>query len=266
MFAWLQGKSVQMEYLAQTVADQNNRRIDENDKDPSIKRISAPQYVTGERERPFPMNNLFKSAPVLSDRSKNIIHKKIMEENRSVKAGRELAKPYAYAVYAMLPKSYIENAKEPHENINDVHAHRYTMQQLFLPVAESKRFTREDAARAFHRNLLPADKRLPIPELVQYEKDRLGGKGLADSMGRLLKDTTAMEQNMAERIKAREERDAARVTKVESGRFQFRFQNFEVEDVGRDGRGKKGTGWRYGVPLYDRQRGHTREVPEKVGI
>ena len=74
------------------------------------------------------------------------------------------------------------------------------------------------------------------------------------------------QHNFEARRKRKAEMQAAKLTKVESHRFEFRFQSFQVEDVGKHGRSRKGTGWRYGVPLYDRQRGHSREVPDKVGL
>ena len=36
-----------------------------------------------------------------------------------------------------------------------------------------------------------------------------------------------------------------------------------VDDAGKDGRSRKGTGWRYGVPFYDRRRGEVK-IPTKV--
>jgi hypothetical protein len=54
-----------------------------------------------------------------------------------------------------------------------------------------------------------------------------------------------------------------KTTRVDSSRFQFRFQEINVDDVGRDGRSRKGTGYRYGVPFYDRRRGEVK-IPTKV--
>ncbi|KAJ3474629.1 hypothetical protein NLG97_g9757 [Lecanicillium saksenae] len=49
--------------------------------------------------------------------------------------GKQLATPYAKAVQGMLPKwGFIPGEKNrPFEPVNDIHVHRYTMQQLFVP-------------------------------------------------------------------------------------------------------------------------------------
>ena len=66
--------------------------------------------------------------------------------------GKQLATPYAKAVMKMLPKTHYNEGEEniPHEPINEIHVHNLTLQQLFTPVSESRHFTREDAAKAFH--------------------------------------------------------------------------------------------------------------------
>ena len=80
----------------------------------------------------------------------------------------------------MLPQTpYVRQGKGerpvPHEPITDLPVHPATRQQLFIPVSESRNFTREDAARAFDDTLLTADKRIPHPELVIVERERLAG-------------------------------------------------------------------------------------------
>lgn len=175
---------------------------------------------------------------------------------------------YAGAVLSVLPTHNLPN-NIPFESVSDVPVHRYTMQQLYWPVAESKHFTRVDAAKAFNRDLLPADKRVPIPEWVNYAKDKLKNEGKEPPeviLNRFRDAVVKHERAMEARRRAKAQKEATRITKVESDRFQFRFQTFQVEDVGKDGRSKKGTGWRYGVPLYDRQKGHSLEVPARVGL
>jgi hypothetical protein len=86
-----------------------------------------------------------------------------------------LAKPYNDAVLAMLPTTPLRSgaagaASAPHESINDLPVHPATRQQLFYPTSESRQFTREDAAKAFSSKLLPAEKRIPHPQLVQLER------------------------------------------------------------------------------------------------
>ncbi len=63
--------------------------------------------------------------------------------------------------------------------------------------------------------------------------------------------------------KAREERDVTVVTKP-GGRWEFRFREIRVDDVGKDGRGEKGVGWRYGIPHEDRKKGQVK-IPTRVG-
>ena len=88
-----------------------------------------------------------------------------------ISQGKTLAKPYSEAVLAMLPTTPFEAvAGTPHESINDLPVHSATRQQLFYPTSESRQFTREDAAKAFSSTLLPADKRIPHPQLVQLER------------------------------------------------------------------------------------------------
>ena len=67
------------------------------------------------------------------------------------------------------------------------------------------------------------------------------------------------------REKAKREREERAVTKVvpESGRWEFRFQDISVEDVGRTGRDRRGIGARYGFPHEDRKRGQIK-IPRSV--
>lgn len=68
-----------------------------------------------------------------------------------------------------------------------------------------------------------------------------------------------------EREKVRKEREERAVTKVipESGRWEFRFRDVSVEDVGRTGRDKRGVGARYGIPHEDRKRAQIK-IPRRV--
>ena len=90
--------------------------------------------------------------------------------------GKQLAKPYNDAVLAMLPQTpYRPNRPQVHESINDLPVHSYTRQQMFVSASESRAFTREDAAKAFHDNLLPADERIAHPELIQITRWEIEG-------------------------------------------------------------------------------------------
>lgn len=66
--------------------------------------------------------------------------------------GKPLALPYARAVHEMVPTTPLADKGErptPHESINDLPVHRLTDPQIFLPVPESRHFTRVDAGRVF---------------------------------------------------------------------------------------------------------------------
>lgn len=61
----------------------------------------------------------------------------------------------------------------------------------------------------------------------------------------------------------RKEKELREVTKAETGRSVFRFQDIKVEDVGLDGRSRKGVGARYGIPHQDRKIGQIK-IPTRV--
>lgn len=150
----------------------------------------------------------------------------------------------------------------PHESINDLPVHRATGTQIFLPTSESRRFTREDAAKAFHERLLPADKRVPHPELAEMHKDYKAGLSQEEREERQSeRDADAAIKKLVWEEKQRK-REAA-VKKVDTGRYEFQFTEISVDDAGKDGRGLKGVGWRYGHPHMDRTRGATK-IPARV--
>jgi len=150
----------------------------------------------------------------------------------------------------------------PHESINDLPVHAATGQQIFYPTSESRHFTREDAAKVFDDDLLPADKRVPHPELSLMHKDLMAGLTKEEIAGRQAeRDEKEMKERM--RITARKAKKEAAIKKVDTPRWQFRFTDVNVDDIGKDGRGSKGVGWRYGVPLMDRSRGHVK-IPTRV--
>jgi hypothetical protein len=149
-----------------------------------------------------------------------------------------------------------------HESINDLPVHAQTGQQIFHPTSESRQFTRADAARVFDEKLLPADDRIPHPELVLQHRELIDGKSAEERSE--LAELRAMK---AERKRQHEaDREAARnaqIKRVETPRWEFRFTEANVEDAGKTGRGYNGVGWRYGVPLYDRNRGLVK-IPQSV--
>ncbi|KAM0415911.1 hypothetical protein ACHAPT_013122 [Fusarium lateritium] len=253
----------------------------------------SPNYLGPYQDQPFPLNPLFRSQPVLDDTTRELIYEKVTRRGESLKAvsaemhidvrrvaavvrlkevekqwvadGKELATPYAKAVMKMLPKtSYREGEEnEKHEPINEIHVHNLTMQQLFHPVSESRHFTREDAAKAFHDKMLSADKRSPQPELIEMEREVFNGADREESLKKFQQATQAEEDKVAQKILEQREREESRTRKVKTDRYEFRFKEMNVDDVGRDGRSRRGTGWRYGAPFEDRKRGLVK-IPTSV--
>jgi hypothetical protein len=166
----------------------------------------------------------------------------------------------------MLPvwKLNEHTAGQPYEPINEIHMHPHTMQQIFWPTSESRHFTREDAAAAFHPKLLSADKRIPHPELVQMEKDILDGHPVWDASERFKQAAMESERAAAEKQAAKAEREEKMTTRVDTGRFEFRFKQYNSDNVGPKGKSRSAVGWRYGAPLDDRAKGHQIKIPTSV--
>ncbi|KAL8974676.1 MAG: hypothetical protein Q9197_001080 [Variospora fuerteventurae] len=244
---------------------------------------------------PFPMNRLFRSQPVLSEELRDEIHKMVQDgmsvrtvseklevdmqrvgavyrlktiEHQWIQEGKKLATPYARAVNEMLPKTPAPpNPKKraiPHESINDLPVHSATTNQLFHPVSESMHFNRTSAAKVFARNLLPAEHRIPHPEMVELAKVAQEHRGRDDMVINRREELVKMEKELLdakqERMKARE----AAAKKIENPRWLFRFEEIKAESVGKDGRARGGIGARYGVPPQDRKKGQVK-IPTRVG-
>lgn len=166
----------------------------------------------------------------------------------------------------MLPKTPYNpksNRITPHEPINDLPVLPSTKQQIFYPTSESRHFTRADAAKVFSPTLLPADERIAHPELIQLEKDIAAGVSPEERQQRI-RDRD--EQLKLEKEKQEQKRlaEEARSRKVVNGaRWDFKFQDINVENAGKDGRGKAAVGWRYGAPHQDRKRGLVK-IPTSV--
>ncbi|OAL43726.1 hypothetical protein IQ07DRAFT_523347 [Pyrenochaeta sp. DS3sAY3a] len=254
---------------------------------------------TAEDLRPFPLNKYFRSQAVLCEDLREAIYQRVRKDGATVALasvefgvsnervgavvrlkqmekewiaqGKRLATPYSKAVLEMLPKTpYIDTTlpknkgKRPitHEPINDLPVHPATRQQLFVPVAESRRFTRVDAGKAFDNKLLPADLRIPHPELVQAERELESGLSF-DERKRLAVQRFEAETKKKQ-LQEKMKQDELRALKVvPQRRWDFVFQNVSVEDAGRDGKGAAAAGWRYGVPHQDRKRGIPK-IPTKV--
>ncbi|ORY18213.1 eukaryotic mitochondrial regulator protein-domain-containing protein [Clohesyomyces aquaticus] len=254
---------------------------------------------TAEDLRPFPLNKHFRSQPVLSEELREAIYRRVARDGASVSLasvefgvsnervgavvrlkqiekewiaqGKKLALPYAKAVLAMVPTTpYIDpslpsnKGKRPitHEAINDLIVHPATRQQLFVPVSESRQFTRVDAGKAFDNDLLPADDRIPHPELVQAERDIASGLSLQQRR-QLAEERMEQELERKKQIELKRQEALKRVKTVSGRRWDFVFEDVSVESVGRDGRSAKGVGWRYGFPHEDRKKGQVK-IPTKV--
>jgi hypothetical protein len=149
-----------------------------------------------------------------------------------------------------------------HEPINDLIVHPATRQQLFVPVAESRKFTREDAGKAFDNNLLPADDRIPHPELVLAERELAAGLSFEERR-RLAEERFAAEQAKKKAEEEKRQAELRSLKTVPKRRWDFVFQDVSVEHAGKDGRGAKGVGWRYGFPHEDRKKGQVK-IPTRV--
>ncbi|KAF2847402.1 hypothetical protein T440DRAFT_196622 [Plenodomus tracheiphilus IPT5] len=254
---------------------------------------------TAEDLRPFPVNQYFRSQPVLSEELREAIYQRVKKDGATVSLasvefgvsnervgavvrlkqmekewiaqGKTLATPYSKAVLAMLPTTPHVDTSDPknrgrrpitHEPINDLIVHPATRQQLFVPVAESRHFTRVDAGKAFDNDLLPADLRIPHPELVLAERELNSGLSFEERR-KLAEERFEAEaaKKAAEQRKKEEELRSLQV--VPKRRWDFVFKDVSVESAGRDGKGVEAAGWRYGVPHQDRKRGIPK-IPTRV--
>ena len=191
--------------------------------------------------------------------------------------GKPLAIPYHNALMGMLPitqykseiirkddddknkeKGYIQ----PHESINDLIMHPATFPQIFHPTSESRVFTRADAAKVFDDHLLPADDRVPHPELALMHKDLKAKFKHSEILERQAERDRKAEEMRQYYLERKAKRQPA-VKEVHGRRWEFKFTEVNSDDIGKDGRGHKGVGWRYGTPFMDRSRGHVK-IPTRV--
>ncbi|KAK6856996.1 hypothetical protein PG995_007183 [Apiospora arundinis] len=251
----------------------------------------GPNYLA--RNQPFPLNPQFKSSRVLDEQARELIWEKVMRKGETLKAvsaelgvdltrvaavvrlkevekdwiskGKKLATPYSKALMGMLPtKSFREGVQnQPLEPINELHIHTATQKQLFWPTAESRQFTREDAAKAFHAKMLSADKRVPHPELIQMEKDLLQGMSPDQARARFVSAAEQSERKAAEKQMKKAMAEEQATKKFNTPRFEFRFKEVDSELVGKNGRAPNVVGWKYGMPHYDRKKGLVK-IPTSV--
>lgn len=176
-----------------------------------------------------------------------------------------MATPYCTAVLEMLPTFSIKPGykNSPFEPVNELHNHKLTTKQLFWPTSESRHFTRADAAKAFDKSMLPADERIPVPEMIQMERDLIQGKPPLDAKANFIAATRADQNRIAKDKQKKAEYDRKITTSINTDRFEFRFKVFNAENVGPKGRNPYAVGSRYGRPSYDRMKGAIK-IPTSV--
>lgn len=165
----------------------------------------------------------------------------------------------------MLPQTYYNDGemRTPHEPINDIPVHKLSVQQLFVPVSESRHFTREDAAKAFHETLLSADARSPQPELIAMERKVANGAKRDESLANFKKMAQTVEEEYAAKLAEEKRKEEAALRRLKTARYEFRIREINASDVGKDGKARNAVGWRYGAPHQDRKRGQVK-IPTSV--
>lgn len=261
------------------------------------KRIAEARIPPKERLSdlyPFPLNQAFKSEAVLSEELREELYRQVVVrkmdlqgvsaaygvdmrrvaavirlktiEKQWIEEGKQLAAPYNEAVLAMLPTTPLRQDGSnmvAHESINDLPVHPATRQQLFYPTSESRNFTREDAAKAFSPSLLPADKRIPHPQLVQLERWNAEDVSRTERLNRFAEIEEKEHAAAVEKERKQKEWEARTQRTVQGRRWDFKFQDISAENVGKDGRSSKGVGHRYGMPHTERKRGEVK-IPTSV--
>lgn len=181
------------------------------------------------------------------------------ENGKETEVSKELAEERARERSREL---YKQSRKPPHESINDLPVHVATGQQIFLPTSESRQFTRADAAKVFDEKLLPADDRVPHPELAIMHRETLQEVPKEERRARAEARDAIAEKKRAAAL-ARQARKEAAIKRIDTGRWEYRFTEIKVDDAGKDGRGLNGVGWRYGAPHMDRSRAQ-HKIPTTV--
>ncbi|KAG9231826.1 eukaryotic mitochondrial regulator protein-domain-containing protein [Amylocarpus encephaloides] len=282
---------------SERAVEQSEPKNAERDPDAKQAGVKVPEETVSDRI-PFPLNRNFISEPVLSENFREEIWYRIMKLGHSVREvsaelgvemsrvgavvrlkevefewkriGKPLVVPYANAVMSMLPKTdYNPEEKDPkrrrpHESINDLPVHASTAQQIFYPTSESREFSRADAAKVFNERLKPADDRIPHPQLVLQHREKFVERLTDQEIAERAREREAIAEKKQHRAAMIQLSKDAKTKKIESGRWEFRFTDANVDAAGKDGRGHKGVGWRYGVPHYDRNRGLIK-IPKTVG-
>ncbi|KAF2768300.1 hypothetical protein EJ03DRAFT_328343 [Teratosphaeria nubilosa] len=267
------------------------KRVEDQEKED---RNGIPKERLGDL-RPYPLNHNLRSEAVLSEELREQLYQSAVRDGldlsslagafgvdvRRVAAvvrlktiekqweaeGKKLATPYSQAVLSMLPQTHFHpGTTKPiniHEPVNDLPVHPHTRTQLFYPTSESRQFTREDAAKAFSSTLLPADKRIPLPMLVDIERWKAEDKTRQERAELQQQVDLKMRAEQERKEKKKAEWEAQSIRVVQGRRWDFKLEDYSAEQVGKDGRGRGAVGLRYGMPHEDRKRGMVK-IPTKV--
>jgi hypothetical protein len=280
MYAWLAGPGAV--FKEPSGEPQYISSFDRNTWERKDRARAGPDFVT-----PYPHNRVFKSQPVLSDAFRDEIYRRVVVQGDTVRqvsaqlnvsiervaavarlkavekkwvdSGRRLSTFLTKALDEMLPISHppkgvggvLEGKSSPSfENVQDLPAHSLAGRQAFVPVSESREFTRVDAGKEF--GLPPADEMVPHPDLVVLATERIVGVFEDERIARQEeRDRLARSRWDAEREKAEARKRATTVK--EAGRWKWCLKEAEVGKVG----------FRYGFPLPDRKKGHVK-IPTHV--
>ena len=170
---------------------------------------------------------------------------------------KPLAVSFHKIMMDMLPKTEYDSASTQnpyHESINDLPVHQATLPQIFHPAPEAMDFTRRDAGKVFHRGLLPAEDRIPHPDLVETAREEIQGMPARERTRAKHERWEAEQQRVKERQEAAKKKRAEHETVVKGKRWDFKFERVHAD---------KAIGWRYGMPLEDRKKGQVK-IPTRV--
>lgn len=152
----------------------------------------------------------------------------------------------------MVPLTNIAPGVVPsHESINELPVNALTHPQHFVPVSESRAFTRVDAGAEF--GLPPADKMIPHPELITEEREKMQGVPTEERrQWAIARESKEIEEKRAKDEEERRKRQEKEVM-FERGRWRWRIRLAETGKVG----------YRYGIPHEDRKKGQVK-IPTRV--
>jgi len=138
-----------------------------------------------------------------------------------------------------------------HEGLQDMQSHPLSHRQTFVPVSESRTFTRADAGNEF--GLPPTEESVPHPDLIILQREKSAG---LDNTARVdmqrERDRQAMVRREEKERKEKERKEKNEMV-VEKGRWAWRLTKATTGRVG----------FRYGVPHQDRKKGQVK-IPTRV--